>query len=106
MKPADLVPLTADSVLCPAPDVVARDVAGEHLLVPVRSGVTDIDSLYTCNAAGAFLFSRLDGRTDVAALARALAAGFEVGESEALRDALAFLGDLQESGLAIVVSRS
>jgi hypothetical protein len=106
MSARDSVPLTAASVLCPAPDVVARDIAGEHLLVPVRSGITAIDSLYTCNASGAFLFSRLDGRTDVAALARALAAGFEVGEEEALRDALAFLADLRASGLVTPVSAS
>jgi hypothetical protein len=102
MSARDSVPLTAASVLCPAPDVVARDIAGEHLLVPVRSGITAIDSLYTCNASGAFLFSRLDGRTDVAALA----AGFEVGEEEALRDALAFLADLRASGLVTPVSAS
>jgi hypothetical protein len=106
MNAPGAAPLTARSVLRPAPDVVARDIAGEHLLVPVRSGITAIDSLYTCNAAGAFLFSRLDGRTDVGALARALAADFEVEEGEALRDALTFLHDLQASGLAIAAGGS
>ena len=104
MSAPPIDPLTAASVLRQAPDVVAREIAGEHLLVPVRSGIAAIDSLYTCNAAGAFLFSRLDARTDVAALARALVAHFEVEESDALKDALAFLSDLRASGLVIAVT--
>jgi hypothetical protein len=98
--------VTASTILHPAPDVVAREIAGEHLLVPVRTGIAAIDSLFTCNAAGAFLFSRLDGRTDAGGLARALALDFDVEEGEALDDTLAFLEELRASGLAIPVSGS
>jgi hypothetical protein len=102
----DTSPITARSVLRPAPDVVARAIAGENLLMPVRSGLAAIDSLFTCNAAGAFLFSRLDGRSDAAALARDLASAFEVEAGAALQDTLAFLGELRASGLVTEVSGS
>jgi len=106
MSARDASPVTAASVLRPAPDVVARAIAGENLLMPVRSGLAEIDSLFTCNATGAFLFARLDGRTDAAGLARDLASAFDVAESEALQDTLAFLADLRASRLAIEVAES
>jgi hypothetical protein len=106
MSERDASPVTARSVLRPAPDIVARAIAGENLLVPVRSGLAEIDSLYTCNPAGAFLFSRLDGSRDAGTLARDLASAFDVAESDALRDTLAFLGELRASGLATEVSGS
>jgi len=106
MSSRDASPVTPASVLRPAPDVVARAIAGENLLVPVRSGLAAIDSLFTCNAAGAFLFSRLDGRATASALARDLAAAFDVAESVALDDTLIFLSDLRASGLVTEVSGS
>jgi hypothetical protein len=40
-------PLTATTIATPSPEVVARDIAGQHILVPVRTGVAQMDYLYT-----------------------------------------------------------
>ncbi|HET8945625.1 MAG TPA: PqqD family protein [Candidatus Polarisedimenticolia bacterium] len=90
----------ADSVLVPAPDVVAREIAGQHLLVPIRSGIAGIDCLFTADEVGSFLYARLDGRRDAAALAALVAEEFDVAEERALRDVLEFLEALCEAGLA------
>ena len=44
MTPAE----TAAGALRPSPDVVARRVAGEYLLVPVRSGAAQMDYVNLC----------------------------------------------------------
>lgn len=88
------------SVVVPAPDVVARDIAGQHLIVPVRSGIAGVDCLYTADEVGSFLYMRLDGRHDAAALARLVSEAYVVDEERALEDVLAFLGELCAAGLA------
>ena len=95
-------PLDAGAVCRRSPDVVARNIAGEHLLVPVRSGVADIDYLYTTDDVGSFIVSALDGRRDVAEVARAVSAAFEVDEEQARSDVARFLSDLLDAGLVRV----
>ena len=82
-----------------APDIVARRVAGEQLLVPVRGSAARIDYLFTCNEVGAFVYGRLDGSRDLETLARAVSEEFEVDETRARRDVEAFLDALLEAGL-------
>ncbi|HEU4401015.1 MAG TPA: PqqD family protein, partial [Candidatus Polarisedimenticolia bacterium] len=83
----------------PAPDVVSRRIAGEHLLVPVRSGAAHMDYLFTANEVGSFIFTLLDGRRDEAEIARLVSLEYEVGEERARADVAAFLDDLSQAGL-------
>src|SRR5882762_4466754 len=69
--------------LLPSPDVVSRRVAGEYLLVPVRSGVAQIDYLFTANETGSEIFRLLDGTRDGRAIARQLSHDFGVDEERA-----------------------
>jgi hypothetical protein len=96
-------PLAASSVLEVSADVVARDIAGEHLLVPVRSGAAALDCLFTADGAGAYVWSCLDGRRDLAAVARLVAAEFDVDADTALDDIARFAAELVEAGLAFPV---
>ena len=96
----NLSTLGKTTVVAPAPDIVARDIAGEHLLVPVRSGIAGIDCLYTADEVGSFLYARLDGRRDAATLARLVSEAYVVDEEQALADVLSFLGELCAAGLA------
>ena len=83
-----------------APDVVARQVAGEYLLVPVRNRTARMDFIFTANAVGSFVFGLLDGRRDAAALARLVSEEFDVDATRAAADVEAFLASLVEAGLA------
>ncbi len=84
----------------PSPDVVARCVAGEYLLVPVRSGAAQMDYIFTVNEIGSVIFGLLDGRRDVSAIARLLSEQFDVDRERATADVVEFLGTLREAGLA------
>jgi hypothetical protein len=80
-------------------EVVSRRIAGEHLLVPVRSGTAQMDYLFTANEVGSLVFRLLDGRRDAEAIARLICEEFEVDEERARRDVLEFLGELYDAGL-------
>jgi len=92
--------VTPTSILSPSPDVVARNIAGEHLLVPVRSGVASMDCLFMADGAGGFVWSCLDGRRDLVEVARLVAAEFEVDPTRALEEVTTFAAELVDTGLA------
>ena len=92
-------PDTLAQPFLPSPDVVARRVAGEYLLVPVRNGAAQMDYIFTANEVGSAIFRLLDGSRDVHDIARHLSREFAVDEECAQRDVLEFLRDLHEAGL-------
>jgi len=78
------------------PDVVARTVAGETLLVPVRGGVAECDHVFILNATGSFLWPLLDGTRGVNVLAGEVAEAFAGVEPTAARtDVESFLAALE-----------
>lgn len=86
--------------LLPSPDVVARRVAGEYLLVPVCTGVAQMNFIFTANEIGSHIFRLLDGRRDAHEIARLVSHEFEVEEECALADVIEFLRGLVDAGLA------
>ncbi len=86
--------------LRPSPDVVARHIAGEHLIVPVRRGAAEIDFLYTADEVGSFIYGLLDGRRAAGAIASLVTREFEVEFERAEVEVVEFLQALYEAGLA------
>ena len=86
--------------LIPSPDVVARRVAGEYLLVPVFKGAAQMDFIFTANEIGSHIFRLLDGRRDARAIARLVSLEYEVGEERAYAEVIEFLRGLLEARLA------
>ena len=82
-------------------DVIFREIAGETVLVPLRSGVGEISSIFTLNEVGATIWRLLDADRPLAAVAAELAAEFEVSQEKALADVTAFAGLLAEKGFVV-----
>jgi hypothetical protein len=80
-------------------NVVSRVVADEAIVVPIRRGAADLDSIYTFNESGTKLWSMIEKGLDAAALASYLQAEYGLTEAEALADADAFVRDLTQEGL-------
>ena len=80
-------------------DCVARDIAGETVIVPVRDNVGDLDSIYTLNDMGATIWRMIDGRTTVAEIVAAVCAAYDVAANEAAKDVADFLDSLEAAGL-------
>lgn len=75
--------------------IVGRRIAGEYVLVPLATHGADLDAIFNLNAAAAFIWERLDGRTTGAAIVAAMVDAFDVEEERARDDYLAFLAQLQ-----------
>ena len=100
-------PIEADTdsnaVYARSPDVILREVAGERILVPIRSGLADLQAIFTVNAVGACIWEHLDGAQNFDAVLAAVIDRFEVPTAEARADISAFIGQLQ--GAALVERR-
>ena len=79
--------------------VVSRVVADEAMVVPIRRGVPDRDSIYTLNGTGARLWGLLERGQTAEQLSRYLEAEYGVTREQALADTESFLAELKEAGL-------
>jgi len=80
-------------------NVVSRIVADEAIVVPIRRGAADLDSIFTFNEAGTKLWSLISEGKDASALASHLQIEYGLSADQALADAAAFLQDLGKEGL-------
>jgi hypothetical protein len=80
-------------------NVVSRVVADEAIVVPIRRGAADLDSIYTFNESGTKLWSLIERGLDAADLASYLQSEYGLTQAQAFSDAEAFVKDLTQEGL-------
>jgi hypothetical protein len=79
--------------------VVARVVAGETLIVPVRARVGDLASIYSFNGTGSLIWKLLESPKTIAQLAAAVAQEYEIELAQAESDVTDFVNEMKAVGL-------
>lgn len=79
-------------------DLILREIAGEHILVPVGAAAAKFNGLITMNEVGRFIFDQLAEDRTLPELAERVTAEYDVDYDTALRDAEAFVQQLREVG--------
>jgi hypothetical protein len=97
-----LATMMKEQVLLRSQSVVARVVAGETLIVPVRAKVGDLASIYSFNGTGSLIWKLLDSPRTVAQLAAAVAQEYEVEPAQAEQDVADFVSEMKSVGLVEV----
>jgi hypothetical protein len=84
-----------DSAYAPSEEVVAREIEGEIIIVPLVAGIGDLeDELYTLNETGRAVWQRLDGLRPLRTVVSELAAEFD-GPAETIeRDVVGLVDEL------------
>jgi len=80
-------------------EVVARQIQGELIIVPIRRGVGDLNSLYTLNPVGALLWDFMTEGHTLSEMVQRVCDEFEVTVSQAQRDIESFLDSLMQEQL-------
>lgn len=88
-----------DTVLAPNGNFVFREIGDETILVPVRAGVSEMDSLFTFNEVGTVIWKGVENRSSVREIVSAVRAEFEIEPGPAERDVVEFLEVLVERNL-------
>ena len=79
---------------------VTRRIAGETIIVPVTGDIADLNSVFTLNEVGSFIWELVDGRRSAQAIAEAVSAEFDVDMKRAGTDVDELLTALEAKGLA------
>jgi hypothetical protein len=85
-----------NSIPSHSPSVVSRKTGNEYVLVPVTGNIADMDSVYTLNETGAFIWDLIDGKRNVNEISMAVQVEFEVDEKTALKDVQELIDDLKK----------
>jgi hypothetical protein len=82
-------------------EVVSRRIEGELIIVPIRCGVGDLNSLYTLNPVGSVLWDFMSEGHTVAEMVERVCEEFDVTSSQAKQDIEEFLDSLVEEKLVL-----
>jgi len=78
---------------------VTRCVSGETIIVPVRSNVGDLNSIYTLNDLGTRIWDLIDGQSNVKQIIETIVEEYDVKEEEATKDINEYIESLEAVGL-------
>ena len=80
-------------------NLVTRIVAGETIIVPVRSGVSDLEHIYVLNELGSRIWDLLDQQIPISQIVDAICSDYEVSAEQAARDIDEILHNLETAAL-------
>ena len=84
--------------------MVARKIADEAMLVPIRQNVGDLQCVYTLNDIGSRIWELIDGVKSVEEIASILVQEYMVEDKQAEADLLDFLNELEHIGAISLVN--
>ncbi|MDP3397214.1 MAG: PqqD family protein [Methanoregula sp.] len=96
--------ITLESICKPSEDVVSREIEGELIIVPITSGIGDMeDELYTLNETGRAIWDRLDGKLSLGDIAKALTEEYDAPPGDIGRDVQGIAAELVRRRIVVAV---
>ena len=84
-----------ETVCIPSEAVVAREIEGDMIIVPLVAGIGDADDeLYTLNETGKAIWKKLDGIKSLGQISEELIAEFSAPADEIKKDVLGFATEM------------
>jgi hypothetical protein len=97
--------ITLDTVYAPSEDVVAREIEGELIIVPIASGIGDMeDELYTLNDTGKAIWGQLDGVCSLQKVVKNLIEEYDAPVGDIERDVIGLVTELAKRRMLVAVS--
>jgi hypothetical protein len=94
-----------DAVYAPSEDIVAREIGGELIIIPLVAGIGDLeDELYTLNETGKAIWNRLDGTRDLGTVVAALVQDYAGPSGEIERDVQGLVEELVRRRMLVEVA--
>ena len=80
-------------------DFATRSILGETIIVPIKGGVGDLNSIYILNELGTQILELIDGKSSINRIIEEICKAYDVGPEESEKDTIEFLSSLECSGL-------
>jgi methyltransferase-like protein len=84
------------SILSHSASVVTRKTGNEYVLVPIANNIADMNSVYTLNETGAFIWEQIDGKRDVEEIIAALTEEYDIDKTTASDDVFEFIENMSK----------
>lgn len=96
--------ISPDAVYAVSEDVVAREIEGEIIIVPLVAGIGDLeDELFTLNETGKAIWDKLDGRRSLNQVIQELSAEYQAAPGELEADVLGLVSELARRRMLVAV---
>ncbi|MBW1701970.1 MAG: PqqD family protein [Deltaproteobacteria bacterium] len=101
------IKISLDNAYAVSEDVVAREIEGEIIIVPLVAGIGDMeDELYTLNETGKAVWERLDGQKVLREVVEDLSSQFEASAKDIREDVTGFVAELVKRKILVEVSEA
>lgn len=76
--------------------VVTRKTGNEYVLIPVTNNIADMNSVYTLNETGAFIWELIDGKNTIEELISAVVSKYDADYNIATKDVFSFIEKMSD----------
>jgi len=83
------------SVLSQSTSVVTRKTGNEYVLVPITNNIADMNSVYTLNETGAFIWEQINGNRNVEEIITKLTNEYDIDQQKAESDVFDFIENMR-----------
>lgn len=82
------------SILTHSPSIVSRKTDDEFVLVPVTDNIADMNSVFTLNETGSYIWEKLDGTRTIGDIIKDLTTEYDIDAETAEKDVFSFVADM------------
>ncbi|KYK37944.1 MAG: hypothetical protein AYK18_08725 [Theionarchaea archaeon DG-70] len=98
--------ISLDAIYKPSEDIVAREIEGELIIVPLVSGMGDMeDDLFTFNDTGKIIWTKLNGKRRLIDVVNELSKEYESPPSEIEKDVVGLIEELLKRRMVTEASK-
>jgi methyltransferase-like protein len=84
------------AILSQSSSIVTRKTGNEYILVPITNNIADMNSVYTLNETGAFIWEHIDGKRNVEEIIKVLTEEYEIDFETAEKDISDFIESMSK----------
>jgi hypothetical protein len=77
-----------------SPNIVTRKTGNEYVLVPIANNIADMNSVYTLNETGAFIWDLIDGKRNIEEIILALTEEYDIDHKSASEDLFSLINNM------------
>jgi methyltransferase-like protein len=82
------------SILTRSSSIVSRKTDNEYVLVPVTNNIADMNSVFTLNETGSYIWEKIDGTRTVKDIVNELITEYDIDRETAEKDVNGFVTDM------------
>jgi len=84
------------SIVSQSESIVTRKTGNEYVLVPITDNIADMNSVYTLNETGAFIWEKIDGKRDLDEIIAAVINEYDIDRKSAESDVFSFIENMSK----------